>query len=112
MTATLASIGELPVSLTTHQAAELLGVGYETLLDAVREGRAPVEPLRVGRRLVWPTARVLAALGLSPPGLGRGAAPVSTTGAGAMGTEDDPIGEDGTEHQNTADLCRDRRSRP
>src|SRR5438874_324294 len=54
----------MPSVLDAHQTAEVFGVSYWTLLDTVKAGTCPVEPLRLGRRLVWPTAKVLRALGL------------------------------------------------
>lgn len=52
-------------TLTTIETAELFDVNAETLLRLARRGEAPVEPLRLGRALRWPTARVLEALGLN-----------------------------------------------
>lgn len=54
---------EIPAVMTTAEAAELLRVRPDLLWKLAREGRAPVEPLRLGRSLRWPTARLLAALG-------------------------------------------------
>ena len=62
----IADIGDLAPTLSGHEAAELLGVHYETLLAAVHAGTCPVQPLRLGRRLRWPTAPVLKAVGLYP----------------------------------------------
>ena len=55
---------ELPPTLTAVETAELLGVHVETLRALVRQGRAPVTALHVGRALRFPTARVLAVLGI------------------------------------------------
>lgn len=55
---------ELPPTLTTDELADLLGVSTDHLYKLVREGQAPVEPLRLGRALRWPTAKVVALLGL------------------------------------------------
>lgn len=57
--------GSLPATMDTREAAALLGVNRETLYDAVREGTAPVTPLRLGRCLRWPTALLLEALGVA-----------------------------------------------
>lgn len=65
----LADVANLPTVLDGHAAADAFGVSYWHLLELVKKGEAPVEPLRLGRRLVWPTARVLDALGI-------GAAPI------------------------------------
>lgn len=59
----LDDISSLPPTLTTPQAAELLGVHAELLYRVVREGEPfPVEPLRLGRKILWPTAKVVAML--------------------------------------------------
>jgi excisionase family DNA binding protein len=67
----------LPPTLTTDQAAELLGTTAETLYRLVQAGQAPVEPLRLGRVLRWPTALVLEVLGLAPT---RDEGPATTPG--------------------------------
>lgn len=63
----LADVHHLPPTLSTHQAAELLGVGVDHLWRLAREGTAPVEPLRLGRALRWPTPPLLHLLGLADP---------------------------------------------
>lgn len=60
----LADLDSLPSALTSEQAAELLGMSRGALWAAARDGDAPVEPYRVGRALRWPTAPILALLGL------------------------------------------------
>jgi hypothetical protein len=60
----LDELGALPPTLDTPQAAELLGCGPDHLWALAREGSAPVEPLRLGRKLRWPTAQLLELLGL------------------------------------------------
>lgn len=60
----LADALELPPTLDTPQAAELLGIGADHLWKMAREGTAPVEPLRLGRKLRWPTARLFDLLGI------------------------------------------------
>lgn len=64
----LAEIDSLPTVIDGHTTADALGVSYWHLLELVKRGEAPVEPLRLGRRLMWPTARVLALLGLDRDG--------------------------------------------
>ena len=48
----------LPTSPTTtvEQAAEVLNVAPWTLYKAIREGTAPVPAIRVGKRILIPTA--------------------------------------------------------
>ena len=58
---------QLRPTITTEEAAKILGVGKWLLYDLARQGRAPVTPLRLGRTLRWPTARLLAALGVESP---------------------------------------------
>ena len=51
----------------TYQAselAELLGVSEWAVYQSVRDGKCPFEPIRVGRRLVWPKATIDRALGI------------------------------------------------
>lgn len=55
-----------PLTLSTAEAAELFGACDDTLYEQVRIGECPVEPLRFGRKLRWPTAKVLDALGIGP----------------------------------------------
>jgi predicted DNA-binding transcriptional regulator AlpA len=62
----LGDIGTLPFVLTSEETAELLGVSVDHLWALAREGTAPVEPLKLGRVYRWPTARLLALLGLGP----------------------------------------------
>jgi Helix-turn-helix domain len=54
-----------PASLTADEVAELYRVSRDALYESVRRGDCPVEPLRVGRRLVWPTALVERSLGMN-----------------------------------------------
>jgi len=52
----------------TYKAAEMAakwGVSIDTLYDSVKNGSCPVEPIRVGRRLLWPKARVDELLGIT-----------------------------------------------
>lgn len=66
-------IDHLPTTLTTERAAELLGVSRGTLWAAARDGDAPVEPIKVGRALRWPTRPILELLGLDGEANGDGA---------------------------------------
>jgi hypothetical protein len=53
-----------PPTLSTDEAAALLGC-HRALLQAERgKGTLPVEPLQLGHRLRWPTLAVAQALGL------------------------------------------------
>jgi hypothetical protein len=45
--------------------AAVLGVSAWNLYEATKRGDCPVAPIRCGRRLLWPKARVAAALGLT-----------------------------------------------
>jgi hypothetical protein len=57
-------VADLPTTLNTEQAAELLGVSRGALWASSRDGDAPVAPIKVGRALRWPTLPILRALGL------------------------------------------------
>jgi hypothetical protein len=60
----------LPPTLNGRQTALIFGCSYWSLLEQVKRGDCPVEPLRLGRNLRWPTTRVLAAVGIERDGLG------------------------------------------
>jgi hypothetical protein len=62
----IAEVEALPLVLTTEEAAPLLRVSVHHLWALAREGAAPIEPLKLGRSYRWPTARLLALLGLGP----------------------------------------------
>lgn len=62
----ISEVGGLPPTLNTAEAAEVYGCSVDHLWALVRSGNAPVEPLHLGRKLVWPTAVVLRSLGLDP----------------------------------------------
>jgi predicted DNA-binding transcriptional regulator AlpA len=62
----LSDLADLAPTLTTEQAAEIYGCGIDHLWKLAREGAAPVEPLRLGRSLRWPTVAVLSSIGLDP----------------------------------------------
>lgn len=59
----LAEFGQLPATLDTPAAARLLGVSTDLLYRLVREGGCPVEPLRLGRAIRWPTLRLVEVVG-------------------------------------------------
>lgn len=68
----LSDVDSLPTTLAAPEVAELLGVGVDHLYRLVRDGRCPIAPVRLGRRLRWPTATVLRELGIEQlPGGGR-----------------------------------------
>jgi len=52
----------LPPTISVEHAGRLLGLGRSAAYEAVRRSELPV--LKFGRRMVVPTARVLAMLGL------------------------------------------------
>jgi excisionase family DNA binding protein len=53
---------DLPPTLTVEQAAKLLGVGRNQTYEAVAKGELPA--MRIGRRWVIPTVRLLRLLGV------------------------------------------------
>jgi predicted DNA-binding transcriptional regulator AlpA len=55
---------DLPPALDTATTAELYGISADHLWRLAREGRAPVEPLRLGRALRWPRDAVLRTLAI------------------------------------------------
>lgn len=65
---TAVALAELGLTLDAKEAAAVLGVSTWTLYETVKAGTCPVEPLRVGKRLRWPTALVLRAVGISAGG--------------------------------------------
>lgn len=62
----LRDLGSLPPTLAAGEAAELLGVGIDHLYALERAGESPVPALRLGRKLRWPTAPLLRAIGFDP----------------------------------------------
>ncbi len=60
----IGDLADLPPTLSTEQAAEVYGCSVDHLWALVRSGDAPVIPLHLGRKLVWPTALVLRSIGL------------------------------------------------
>lgn len=77
----LRDVDSLPTTLTAHQFADALGVGVDLVWQMAREGTSPVAPLKLGRKLVFPTARVLDLLGLDAqrPAEEGGPLPTATT---------------------------------
>lgn len=57
-----------PRTLRAEELADLLGVSAWAIYEAVRRGDCPVEPIRVGRRVVFARAAVDALLGDMRPG--------------------------------------------
>ena len=60
----LADVSALPPTLTSAQAADMLGCSTDHLWSLVRRGEAPIEPLHLGRSLRWSTAKLAALLGV------------------------------------------------
>ena len=54
-------------TLTVRAVAELLGVAPWTIYECLRRGDFPVPVIRIGRRLVFPTAAIMALVGLPTP---------------------------------------------
>jgi excisionase family DNA binding protein len=50
-------------TFTTAEAAKFLGVSTDALYESVRNGEAPVEPLRIGRAMRWPVKRLMDLVG-------------------------------------------------
>ena len=50
--------------MNAEQVSEAWGCSVWTVYGMVAAGTCPVEPLRLGRKLRWPTALVLASIGL------------------------------------------------
>jgi predicted DNA-binding transcriptional regulator AlpA len=55
-------------TLNAKQVAELWGVSDWQVYETHKRGECPVEPLTIGRCLRWPTAKVLASVGLGGEG--------------------------------------------
>lgn len=56
------NLHDLPLTLSVEQAGELLGISRRSAYRAAEHGDLPV--LRMGRRMLVPTARLLALLGV------------------------------------------------
>jgi excisionase family DNA binding protein len=54
----------MSATYTATQVAERLGCSAWLVYEMVREGTCPVEPIRLGRKLVWARASVDRLLGL------------------------------------------------
>lgn len=52
----------LPLTLTVEEAGELLGISRQSAYRAASAGQLPI--IRIGRRLIVPTAQLLGLLGL------------------------------------------------
>lgn len=65
MTITALAATDLPVLMTIEQTAQLLGISRSAAYRAAAAGQIPT--VRIGRRLLVPTARLLEMLGLEPP---------------------------------------------
>jgi excisionase family DNA binding protein len=62
----LRDLHSLPPTLTVEEAARLLGVSRGVGYEAARTGELPT--IRLGRRIVVPTAKLLALLGIEENG--------------------------------------------
>lgn len=60
----LGDLADLGPTMSTQQVAKLYGVTPDTLYASVRNGTPPVPVIRIGRAVRWPTAAVLASIGL------------------------------------------------
>ncbi|MBS3939892.1 MAG: helix-turn-helix domain-containing protein [Actinobacteria bacterium] len=65
MTITALAATDLPVLMAIEQTAQLLGISRSAAYRAAAAGQIPT--VRIGRRLLVPTARLLEMLGLEPP---------------------------------------------
>ncbi len=52
------------LTTTVEEAAELLSVSSWTLYKAIRQGQSPVPVIRVGRRILVPTAHLRRLVGI------------------------------------------------
>jgi len=64
-------LGKLPPTLGAREVAELWGVARWAVYEHATDGQLPVPPIRVGRALRWPTALVLASVGLDAESVSR-----------------------------------------
>jgi excisionase family DNA binding protein len=65
MTATIIpDLSTMPATMTIPEAAELLGISRSAAYRAVTRGEIPT--IRIGRRLLVPTAKLYAMLGWLP----------------------------------------------
>ena len=63
-------VRQLPPTLDVPEAARLVGIGRTAAYELIRTGQWPTPVIRLGRRLVIPTAPLLVLLGLTPPASG------------------------------------------
>ena len=61
---TLENLRNLPATLDARQVADVWGCSPWAVYQMVRAGDVPVQPLRLGRKLRWPTSLVLRSVGL------------------------------------------------
>ena len=66
----------LPPALTVKQTSKLLGIGLRQTYDAIHAGE--IQAVRIGRRLLVPTCRVLELLGLPADQLVAAAEPAAS----------------------------------
>lgn len=70
----MTTLQELPPTVTVEQAGEVLGISRRSAYRAAGAGELPT--IRVGRRLLVPTARLLDLLGVTAaPSRGPGSGP-------------------------------------
>lgn len=67
ITVNLRDLDDLPVTVSVERAAALLGIGRGLAYQLARRGDFPVATLKLGRRLLVPTAALMRLLGLDPP---------------------------------------------
>lgn len=60
------ALAGLPTTIGAPEVADLMGVPRWSVYEAARNGTLPpgLEPIRIGRRMYWPTVRVLELMGL------------------------------------------------
>ena len=61
------TLNDLPATLTVEEAGEMLGISRRSAYRAAARGDLPT--LRLGRRLLVPTHKLLALLGMTAPAL-------------------------------------------
>jgi excisionase family DNA binding protein len=60
----MTSLHDLPATITVTEAADILGISRRSAYRAAAAGQIPV--IKIGRRLLVPTARLLTLLGQTP----------------------------------------------
>jgi len=102
----LSDIPNLPPTLTAAETAELLWVSVWSIYEQVKAGTSPVSPLHLGRRVLFPTAAVLRAIGIEPtfrahdPRDGDEAALSGLPGAADSGVPGEPISRQQVSHRH------------